>query len=180
MASRRQFRKKGKHWKPEIDGAVRECVDLMLDNKWVTGRSHLEIAEKYQRTAKQMLTITATASRFIRLCRGKEDVIRDRILLSIDHAERAAFDAEKQVYDTQNGVWVSTKQPDLRALHSFLQMQIEVHGLCRSAKDEADGESTVKLPIDELTELLSELGYEVRKKDGASTDDSDDDGEPTE
>lgn len=167
------------HWKPEIDGAVRECVELMLDNKWQTGRSHLDIAEKYQRTAKQMLTITATASRFIRLCRGKEDVIRDRILLAIDHAERAAFDATKQVYDGEKGEWVSTPQPDLKALHSFLQMQIEVHGLCRSAKDNADGESQAKLPIEELAELLDGLGFELRKKDG-QTGDSDDDGESTE
>lgn len=165
-------RTKGVHWSSDLDDVTREAIDMMLDGKWITGRSHLDLAKKHGRDEGQVRQIAANASRFIRLCRGKEDQVRERILLAIDRGERLALEAEKVAF-SMDGQELRAKQPDLRALIAFLQLQCEVHGLCRSAKDKPTDDDTVKLPINELRELLDGLGFEVVKKDGSSSDEED-------
>jgi hypothetical protein len=164
-------RKKGVHWSSELDAVTLECVELMLDNKWEIGRSHLALAKKHGRSASDMGTIAASASRFIRLCRGREDEVKERILQAIDQGVKLAIEADKVAF-SGDGEELRAKQPDLRALTGFLQLQIEVHGLGRTHAKDKPSEDKVKLPIDELNELLGELGLKMVKKDGESSNDS--------
>jgi hypothetical protein len=162
-------RRKGVHWSPELDQLTTECLELMLEGRWETGRSHIALAKKHQSTESRIRQAAATASRFIRMCRGKEDEVRERVLMAIDRGEKAAFEAEKLVFDPEGGEWHRAKQPDLKSLIGFLQLQIEVHGLGRtSAKDPRPDDDNVRLPIEELGEMLDGLGFRMVRKDGES------------
>ncbi len=166
------------HWSSDLDQLTTECLELMLEGRWETGRSHLDLAKKHSSSETRVRQAAASASRFIRLCQGKEDEIRARVLLSIDRGEKAAFEAEKVVFDPQGGEWHRAKQPDLKALIGFLQLQIEVHGLGRtSAKDPRPDDDNVRLPIEELGEMLDGLGFRMVKKDGETGDSDTDPGD---
>lgn len=166
------------HWSSELDQVTRECLELMLDLKWETGRSHIELAKKHQRSESDIRSIAATASRFIRLCRGKEDEVKERVLQAIDRGVKLALEAEKVAFNGVTGETLRAEQPDLRALTGFLQLQIEIHGLGRtSAKEPRPDDDNVRLPIHELGEMLDGLGYRMVRKDGESSDsDQSDDG----
>lgn len=172
--------RKGKvrHFSVKWDDLVRSCIDLMVANEWVTGASTLKLMKSTGYSRESVGKAANSASRFIRICRGD---VREEILRSLDHGKRLAVGAEMIVYDPELGSFVRTGKPDLAALRSFLQLQTEVHGLTgkasANAQREGNGES-VSVPIDELTDLLESLGYEVTKKDdhGESSDSDGSDG----
>ncbi len=68
----------------ELDDQVREVVDDMLANRWMSGPSHAEKAEKWGVSISVVWRRASEASRFIRLCcRASEDDIRDESLRSV-------------------------------------------------------------------------------------------------
>ena len=164
----------GRHFSPALDEITKRIIDMMVAGEWIIGKSHRQLAEEYpDRSVDQLRKHASDASRFIRLCHGDSDEVRDRILLGIERGIRLAVDAEKSIYDIEDKVWVSRKQPDLRALKDFLQLQAEVHGLLvRDAKRQST--DTVDVPVDELNRVLGASGYEVRRKedDGSSSEGS--------
>lgn len=169
--------RKGKvrHYSVKWDDLVRDCIDLMVENKWQTGASTLALMKSTGYSRESVNKAACAASRFIRICRGD---VREEILRSLDHGKQLAVKAEMIVYDPEAGAFRRTGKPDLAALKSFLQLQTEVHGLTgkasANAQREGNGEN-VSVPIDELTDLLESLGYEVTKKDdhGESSDSDD-------
>lgn len=178
----RSKRSRGRHWSATKDERLKYIIDLMLGGEWQLGKSTLDVMQRFGITAFTAEDDASDASRFIRMSRGDLVDIHNRILLSIDRAERAAFNADKIVFSEKSQSFIRTPDPDLRALHSFLQLQCEVHGLCRDVKPSGQMPAEVGVPVKELAELLGGLGFEVTPKavtnERKERDDEDDDSEP--
>lgn len=158
------MRAEGRHFDPVIDEITQKIMNMMLDGTWKVGKSHRQIAEEYpERTPDQIRQYAAAASRFIRLCRGSEDEVRERILLGIDRGIELAENAEKIHFDQDAGEFRTINQPDLKALESFLKFMAEVHGILIRDPKRPQSES-VDVPIEELSRVLGALGYDVTKR----------------
>ena len=168
------MRAKGSHFDPAIDAIVQEIVDMMLNYNWKIGRSHNELMAKYpERNFGSICAYASQAGRFIRMCRGKVDEIRDRVLLGVDEGIELARKSEMVVWDNKNDVFVVHSKPDLKALKDFLQFQAEIHGILGSEPKRPPPES-VEVPLDDLKKVLRDAGVlgvdALTKKDSDESD----------
>lgn len=139
---------------PELDERVREIVGLMLAGEWVAGASHIALAKKCKVEQVTVRRWASEAGRFIRLCHGAEDEIRDELLRSIRRVGRKAEDAE-----------------DYRSANQSLELAAKVHGLLEQKQRSAD--ERVEVPLTEAAELLRAAGATVelpKDSDAASND----------
>lgn len=149
----------------ESDRAVSEIIQLMLAGEWRAGSSHLEISGRYQVTVATVRKWSAEAARFIRLCRGSEDEIREQILCELRDigARCKTFRYTKVLKD---GSQIEIDRPDFRSWIGAMDLQARVLGVAFSEKkDVASGGGNVEATAEELRQALEEAGYEVRKKD---------------
>jgi len=128
----------------ELDDAVRRIVELMLADEWVTGASHLDFSEHYGVTVATVRTWAADASRFIRLCSGSEDDIRDELLRNVTRIGAKAENAR-----------------DFRSALGAQELRLKVHGALE--RKQADDE----LSEAQLDAMIRARGY---RKDTDATE----------
>lgn len=127
---------------PELDDAVRRIVELMLKDEWRVGESHLEFSRKYGVTTATVRDWASHASRFIRLCAGSEDEIRDELLRNVRRIGGKAEDAG-----------------EYRDALGAQELRLRVHGfLDRKPPEERDE----PVPVEQLAAALRQLGHEVK------------------
>lgn len=134
----------------ELDDAIIAIVTLMLKGEWECGSSHLQFSERYGVTVATVRTWAADASRFIRLCSGSEDDIRDALLRDI---HRIGGKAE------QEGSW--------RDALGAKELVAKVHGLLdrKSPDDEPEHVSAERVAA-----ALRERGWKVEAPNGDSSE----------
>ena len=134
----------------ELDDRVREIVELMLRDQWRPGASHLEFARKYGVEPVTVRRWASEAGRFIRLCNGSQDDIRDELLSSIRRVGGKAEDAE-----------------DYRSANQSLELAAKVHGLLdrKSPDDEPEHVSAERVAA-----ALRERGWKVEAPNGDSSE----------
>ena len=139
---------------------------MMCDGEWNGAASYRKLMKEFPGTSQPNIEKMAIqASRFIRVCRGSEDEIRERILTMISKGVQLSFDAEKSIFDPIDKEWRTIRQPDLKALEMFLRFHAEVHGLISHDAKRPIIKESVDVPIDELKKVLSQLGYDVTRKE---------------
>jgi hypothetical protein len=127
------------------DDAIAAIVKLMLQHEWEAGRSHLEFSKRYGVTVPTVRNWAADASRFIRLCHGSQEEIRDELLASIRRVGRNAELAD-----------------DHRSATGALELACKVHGLL-----ERKPESAEELTEEQLDAMIRARGY---RKDTDATE----------
>lgn len=69
----------------DADAGVKDCLDLMTSGRWVTGQSHLEVADRHGVHPETVKKWATNASRIIRFAiEGDREDIRARMLATLD------------------------------------------------------------------------------------------------
>jgi hypothetical protein len=127
----------------ELDDAVRRIVELMLANEWEAGPSHLDFAEHYGVGVSTVRAWAADASRFIRICVGDEQDIRDECLRNVRRIGSKAEEAG-----------------DYRSALGAQELRLKVHGALERKQREDD--VTDEVPVEQLAAALRAMGHEVK------------------
>lgn len=167
------MRAEGRHFEPLLDEITKKIIDMMIDGTWKTGKSHRQLLQEYpDRSPTQIRQCSSAAARFMRICRGEEDEIRERILQELDRGIELALEAETVHYDQVAGEFRTTKQPNLAAHEKYIARQADIHGLLTRDPKRPQTEK-VDVPLDELTRVLDLLGYDVIKRKDETNGSSD-------
>ena len=127
----------------ELDEAVRRIIELMLRDEWRAGTSHLEFARKHHVQVVTVRRWASEASRFIRLCEGDQEQIRDELLRNVRRIGGKAEEAG----DNRNAL-------------AAQELRMRVHGVL-------DPRPTEELSEAELDALIRARGY---RKDTDATE----------
>jgi hypothetical protein len=130
---------------PELDDAIASIVKLMLRDEWEAGASHLTFAKRYGVAVATVRDWASHASRFIRLCSGDSDEIRDELLRNIRRIGGKAESAD-----------------DYRNALAAQELRLRVHGLL-----ERKPEPTEELSEEQLDAMIRARGY---RKDTDATE----------
>jgi hypothetical protein len=130
---------------PELDDAIAAIVGLMLSEEWEPGSSHLAFAKRYGVTVATVRDWASHASRFIRLCAGNDEEIRDELLRNI---RRIGSKAEAA--------------GDNRHALAAQELRLRVHGLLERKPD-----ATEELTEEQLDAQIRARGY---RKDTDATE----------
>jgi hypothetical protein len=149
---------KGKRARPlptaDHDEVVREVMADMCSGRWQAGVSHRELAARFGVAAATVEGWASEACRFLRMCRGREDEIRELILSGIENLGRLALDHQKLVYS--DGAWQSHPEPDLKGYAASLELRARVYGII--GPDARKAGPLVSVPGQELVGLLKSDG----------------------
>lgn len=155
------------------DEAIKSIIEDFLECRWRVGRSHREYAAKY---GVELVTVrgwAAEASRFLRLCRGNEEEMRERMLAQLDEISKRCMEHE-QVFYTDDGDERRYPKPDYRNWIGALELQARVNGITKNEQPGAAGNtgSPMEIPVEELKAALEQAGYRIEKvSDGSSRKD---------
>lgn len=97
------------------DAGTMRCVELMTSGQWVSGRSHIEVADAFSVSPETVKEWATSASRIIRLCLGDDrEAIRARMVSTLEEVQRQALGGKK---------------PDLKAAVAAVSANAQLLGL---------------------------------------------------
>lgn len=143
----------GKLSEPHAD-VVRRIMNEMLDGGWVTGESHRKYMDEFGVKLDTVQRWAAEAHMFLKLCRGNEEEIRQRILAQVDMLQKKALSAVKHL--VVNGDIQEVPSPDLKTFLGSVEFISRCYGV-----DKPKETPTETISEEELAELLRARGYRV-------------------
>lgn len=147
------------------DDGVREIIARMLDGTWAEESPYAALAKEFGVEPASVRHWVFDAARFIRVCRGSEKEIRERVLANIDHAGRLALARKRERRDGTD-----VDDPDVRSFLGAQELTAKVHRLIgpRSEQVEQDTQTTQADEEAVARALVATGRYTVTRTDGAS------------
>ena len=113
----------------EVDAIVGEIAEQMADGRWVTGRSHRELATREGVSVSRVEDWSSQAGRLLRaLSASDREDLRARNAARLDHIVEQAL-ARQAVVPQRDGDALVVPQPDLKAAVSAIAEQGKLLGL---------------------------------------------------
>lgn len=140
----------------DADAGVRRCMELMTSGKWVSGKSHAEVAAEHGVEPVTVKAWATSASRVIRRL-AEEDLpeIRARILAGLERAVAMAF--ERQGMSLKGEPY---DNPDVRGAVAALEVQAKILGLI-TQKHEVTKPNVTAMTREQHLEALAKLREEI-------------------
>lgn len=138
----------------EKDERIDEIIDMMTNGLWITGKSHIELAKKWNVSSQTVYNYAIDASRIIvRLSKSdfSEEEQKDLLMSGLDGLRARAL--------SSNG------RPDLRTALKTYELTARLKGFL-SNKHEVKVEEIEELdnlPPEELAQLLEEEAKNLKK-----------------
>lgn len=146
------------------DQGVKRCIELMTEGRWVTGKSHQEIAAEFMVSPATVKDWATSASRIIRLAtEGDREDIRARMLATLDTVVSMAM-TKQSVAFSRNGSEVTSElypNPDLKAAVAAIAEQAKLLGLVVQKHDVTTRPSVAHLSREEHEKALEQLEREI-------------------
>lgn len=144
----------------DADAGVRDCLDLMTSGRWVTGRSHTEVAERHGVHPDTVKKWATNASRIIRFAiEGDVEDIRARMVSTLDHivAQAMGRTEHKVVYqrDIAQRLDVEVAAPDLRAAVAAIETQAKLLGLVVQKHEIAMTEEDARRILEDAKKVIT-------------------------
>ena len=147
-------------------------MDLMADGRWVSGKSHAEVAAEFGVSPATVKDWATSASRVLRLALEEDkDVLRARLVATLENIVAEAMQTTKPVTVrklTRVGkkvVNVSTTElmpaPSLAAAVSAVQTHAQLFGLISQKVDVTTRPNVAHLSREEHAAELERLGAEI-------------------
>lgn len=142
----------------DADAGVRDCLDLMTSGRWVTGRSHQDVAARHGVHAETVKKWATNASRIIRFAiEGDVEDIRARMVATLDTIVAAAMNAtEQHAVRTEDGIeTVQLPKADLRNAISAIETQAKLLGLVVQKHEVAMTEDEARKILNDAKKLIT-------------------------
>lgn len=166
-------RTKAEAFQTNKDAGVAEIIEAMLTG-FDPARLYPELAKKYGVAVQTVAAWASDAARFLRMCRGNEETFREAMLSEL-HQVAESCKNNVRTWVKKDGDEVNVPSPDHRNWLGSIDLRARVYGIT-SANGQAGGSGRsggqIEVTIDELRAVLEPLGWELRRKDGGSSEDS--------
>lgn len=167
----------------DADKGVAEIVDLMTRGLWVSGPSHVEIAEKHGVSPATVKGWATSASRVIRaVMDADKDELRARMRAMLETVVHKAM-TTRDVFTTgtnEKGCMVAEFRdaPNLNAAVSAIELQAKLLGLITNKHDVTTRPSVGHLSREQHAEALKKLSDEIAAEQARLEEEAIAEGEP--
>lgn len=152
----------------DADAGVRDCMELMADGLWVSGRSHADIAAKHDVSPVTVKNWATSASRVLRFAtEGDREELRARLFVTLETVIARAMGRTKGVEVARKVKGrrvvrvVQFPDADLRNAVSAIAEQGRLLGLVTSKVDVTTRPSVAHLSREEHLAELAKLSAEI-------------------
>lgn len=152
----------GDRTREDADAGVIECMNLMADGLWVSGKSHAEVAAKHGVSPATVKNWATNASRILRL--GTEEEAEDaraRCVATLDTIVAIALQKKGIRFTDDDEAEYTLPEPDLRAAVSAVGEKAKLLGLIVQKHDVRTAPKVAHLSRKEHLEQLEQLEQEI-------------------